>query len=130
MMLVGVSLALFIPGVFGLYAHLSQTKQQKVASAGLVVVVGFLVLFLPVTGFAAFVVPAIGALAEQGHVEMVAVMDQTFKEPFLAIQFFAGILWNNGHIAAIRTLVDQMSSWQQLGLIPPPRDVRMQKGDL
>jgi hypothetical protein len=40
MMLVGISLALFILGVFALYAHLSQTKQERVAFAGLVVTVG------------------------------------------------------------------------------------------
>ncbi len=98
MMLVGISLALFILGVFALYAYLSQTKQEKLALAGLIMSVGFLALFLPMTGFAAFVVPAIGALIQQGLTEMVAVMDQTFKEPFLPIQFFAGILWNFGNI--------------------------------
>ena len=42
MMLVGISLALFILGVFALYAHLSQTKQEKMAFAGLIVTVGLL----------------------------------------------------------------------------------------
>jgi hypothetical protein len=98
MMLVVISLALFILGVFALYAYLSRTNQEKLAFAGLIVTVGLLALFLPMTGFAAFVVPAIGALIQQGHTEMVAVMAETFKEPFLPIQFFAGILWNLGNI--------------------------------
>ena len=98
MMLVGISLALFILGVFAVYAHLAQTKQEKMAFAGLIVTVGFLALFLPIIGFAAFVVPAIRALVEQGQTEMFAVMDEIFKEPFLPIQFLAGILWNIGNI--------------------------------
>ena len=117
MMLVGISLALFILGVFALYAHLSQTKQEKVAFAGLIVTVGFLALFLPITGFAAFVVPAIGALVEQGHVEMVAVMDETFKEPLLPIQFFAGILWNIGNILLGIAIWRSGTLWKWGGLL-------------
>lgn len=98
MMLVGLSLPLFVLGVFALYAYLSRTSHEKLALAGLAITVGFLVLFLPITGFAAFVVPAIGRLVEQGKPEMIAVMDQTFLEPFLPIQFLSGILWNIGNM--------------------------------
>ena len=117
MMLVGISLALFILGVFALYAHLSQTKQEKMAFAGLVVTVGFLALFLPIIGFAAFVVPAIGALVEQGHTEMFAVMAETFKEPFLPIQFLAGILWNIGNILLGIAVWRSGTLWKWGGLL-------------
>lgn len=117
MMLVGISLALFILGVFALYAYLSQTKQEKMAFAGLVMTVGLLALFLPMTGFAAFVVPAIGALIEQGQTEMVAVMAETFKEPFLPIQFFAGILWNIGNILLGVAIWRSGTLWKWGGLL-------------
>jgi len=117
MMLVGISLAFFILGIFALYAHLSQTKQEKMAFAGLIVTVGFLALFLPIIGFAAFVVPAIGALVEQGRVEMFAVMDQTFKEPFLPIQFLAGILWNIGNILLGIAVWRSRTLWKWGGLL-------------
>ena len=117
MMLVVISLALFILGVFALYAHLSQTKQEKMAFAGLIVTVGLLALFLPMTGFAAFVVPAIGALIEQGHTEMVAVMAETFKEPFLPIQFFAGIFWNIGNILLGVAIWRSRTLWKWGGLL-------------
>ena len=117
MMLVVISLALFILGVFALYAHLAQTKQEKMAFAGLIVTVGLLALFLPMTGFAAFVVPAIGALIQQGHTEMVAVMVETFKEPFLPIQFFAGILWNIGNILLGVAIWRSGTLWKWGGLL-------------
>jgi hypothetical protein len=96
MALTGVSLAFFVLGLYALYAYLSRTRAERLAFWGLVVTVGFLVLFLPVIGFAAYVVPAIGVLAEQGQTEMLEVMDQTFQEPFILIPFFGGILWNVG----------------------------------
>jgi len=117
MMLVSISLALFILGVFALYAHLSQTKQEKMAFAGLMVTVGFLALFLPLTGFAAFVVPAIGNLVEQGHMEMISVLDAIFKEPFLPIQFFAGILWNVGSILLGIAIWRSETLWKWGGLL-------------
>jgi hypothetical protein len=96
MALTGVSLAFFVLGVFALYAYLSRGRAERLAFVGLVMTVGFLVLFLPLIGFAAYVVPAIGVLAEQGQTEMLEVMDQTFVEPFILIPFLAGILWNVG----------------------------------
>lgn len=117
MMLVGISLALFILGVFALYAHLSQTKQERVAFAGLIVTVGFLGMFLPIIGFAAYVVPAIGSLVEQGHVEMVAVMEQTFREPFTVVPFFAGILWNIGNILMGIAIWRSGTLWKWGGLL-------------
>jgi hypothetical protein len=117
MMLVGISLALFILGVFALYAHLSQTKQERVAFAGLIVTVGFLVLFLPITGFAAYVVPAIGSLVEEGRVEMLAVMEQTFREPFILVPFFAGILWHIGNILMGIAIWRSGTLWKWGGLL-------------
>lgn len=96
MALAGLSLALFILGTLALYVHLSQTQEEGLAFAGLVVTIGFLALMLPVSGFAAYVVPAIGRLVAQGQAEMVEVMNQTFKEPFMVIPFLSGILWNVG----------------------------------
>ncbi len=117
LMLVGLSLALFILGVFALYGHLAQTKQEKMAFAGLIVTVGFLALFLPLTGFAAFVVPAIGHLVEQGHIEMISVLDAIFKEPFLPIQFFAGILWNVGNMLLGIAIWRSETLWKWGGLL-------------
>jgi hypothetical protein len=110
MALTGMSLAFFVLGLFALYAYLSRTSAERLAFVGLVVTVGFLVLFLPVTGFAAYVVPAIGVLAEQGQTEMLEVMDQTFQEPFVLIPFLAGILWNVG------VLLLGIAMWRSGGL--------------
>jgi hypothetical protein len=98
MALAGLSLALLILGTFALYVHLSQTTEEGLALAGLIITVGLVALMLPVSGFAAYVVPAVGSLVDRGQPEMVEVMNQTFKEPFMVIPFFAGILWNVGSI--------------------------------
>lgn len=98
MALAGLSLALAVLGTLALYLHLSQTSEEGLAFAGLVVTIGFVTLMLPVTGFAAYVVPAIGKLVAQGQTEMIDVMNQTFKEPFMVIPFLAGILWNVGSV--------------------------------
>jgi hypothetical protein len=98
MALTGLSLALLMMGTFALYTHLSRTKQERLAFAGMLMTIGLVALMLPVTGFAAYVVPAIGKLVAQGHEEMIDVMDQTFKEPFLVIPFFGGILWHIGSV--------------------------------
>jgi hypothetical protein len=103
MALAGISLALLILGTLALYAHLSQTTEEGLAFAGLVMTIGLIALMLPATGFAAYVVPAVGRLVAQGQAEMVEVMNQTFKEPFLLIPFFSGILWNVG--SALRDTV-------------------------
>ena len=55
-------------------------------------------LFVPMMGFAAFVVPAVGALIKAGHTDAVAVMDQTFREPFAVLPFLGGIFVNMGLI--------------------------------
>jgi hypothetical protein len=83
-------------GMIALYAYLSPTRQEKLAFAGMVVTVFFLALFLPIIGFAAYVFPAIGELVAQGQTEMIAVMDQVSREPFIIIPFFGGILWYIG----------------------------------
>jgi hypothetical protein len=116
-MLAGISLALFVLGVFALYAYLSRSSHEKLAFAGMAITVGFLVLFLPITGFAAFVVPAIGRLVEQGKPEMIAVMDQTFLEPFLPIQFLSGILWNIGNIVIGLAIWRSKILWKWSGFL-------------
>ncbi len=117
MMLIGISLALFILGVFALYAYLSRTKQERVAFAGLIVTVGFLGLFLPLIGFGAYVVPAIGSLVAQGRVEMVAVMEQISREPFIVVPFFAGILWNIGNLLMGIAIWRSGTLWKWGGLL-------------
>jgi hypothetical protein len=93
-----VSVPLLLFGSFGLYSHLRRTRARMPARAGLVVTVGFLLLFAPMYGFAAFVVPAVGALLDAGQPNPVDVMDQTFKEPLIVVPFFAGILYNLGYV--------------------------------
>jgi hypothetical protein len=117
MMLIGISLALFILGVFALYAYLSRTKQERVAFAGLIVTVGFLGLFLPLIGFGAYVVPAIGSLVAQGRVEMAAVMEQISREPFIVVPFFAGILWNIGNLLMGIAIWRSGTLWKWGGLL-------------
>lgn len=116
-MLAGLALAFLVLGVFALYARLSSTRQEKLALVGLIMTVGFLVLFLPVTGFAAYVVPAIGELVERGRPEMVEVMDQTFREPFVAIPFLSGILWNVGMILLGIAVWRSHTLWKWGGLL-------------
>jgi len=117
MALTGVSLTFFILGLIALYAYLSRTKAERLALIGLVVTVGFLVLYLPVIGFAAYVVPAIGSLAQQGDVEMIQVMDQTFREPFILIPFLGGILWNIGCILLGIAIWRSGRLWKWSGLL-------------
>jgi hypothetical protein len=85
-------------GSLALYVHLLHSRASRWAFAGFVVTVGCTILFVPMMGFAAFVVPAVGALIEAGHADAVAVMDQTFREPFAVVPFLAGILVNLGLI--------------------------------
>jgi hypothetical protein len=98
MILALVYQALLVLGSLALYVHLAQTHAERWAFAGLVVTVCFTILFAPMIGFAAFVVPAVGALIEAGQSDAVVVMDQTFREPFVVLPFLAGILVNLGLI--------------------------------
>jgi hypothetical protein len=115
--LADVSVAFFVLGLFALYAYLSRTTAERLAFVGLVTTVGFLVLFLPVFGYIAYVVPAIGSLAEQGHVEMIQVMDQTFKEPFILIPGLGGGLWGLGCIPLGLAIWRIGSLWKWSGLL-------------
>jgi hypothetical protein len=117
MALAGLSLALLILGTVALYAHLSRTKEESLAFVGLVMTLGFIALMLPVTGFAAYVVPAIGRMVAQGQVEMVEVMNQTFKELFLVIPFFSGILWNVGSVLLGIAIWRSETLWPWGGLL-------------
>lgn len=112
-----VYLTLFMLGVLALYAYLSQTKEEKLAFAGLVVSMVCIALFLPIIGFAAYGFPAIGNLVAQGQVEMVAVMDETFREPFVVIPFFGGILWNVGPILMGAAIWRSGALWKWGGLL-------------
>lgn len=98
MALSAISMAFLLLGMIAAYAYLARTRAEGWALAGLIMTVGFVTLMLPVTGFAAYVVPAVGRMVEQGQTEFIQIMDQTFKEPYLVIPFFAGILWNVGMI--------------------------------
>ncbi len=98
MMLALVYQTLLVLGSLALYVHLSRSRAERWAFAGLVVTICCTMLFVPMMGFAAFVVPAVGALIEAGHTDAVAVMDQTFREPFAAFPFFGGIFVNLGLI--------------------------------
>jgi hypothetical protein len=115
--LTDVSLAFFVLGLFALYAYLSRSSAERLAFVGLVMTVGFLVLYLPLIGFVAYVVPAIGSLAEQGHVEMIQVMDQTFVEPFIVIPFLGGILWGVGCIPLGLAIWRSGRLWKWSGLL-------------
>jgi hypothetical protein len=98
MLLATLSVPLLVFGSFSIYSHLRRTRARRLARAGLLVTVGLLLIFMPMYGFAAFVAPAVGALLESGQANAVDVMDQTFKEPLIAIPFFAGILCNLGYV--------------------------------
>jgi hypothetical protein len=98
MLLAMVSVPLLVFGLFSLYSHLSRTGARRLARVGLVLSVGLLLLFVPMYGFAAFVVPAVGEVIASGQPDAVDVMAQTFKEPFIAIPFLSGILLNVGYV--------------------------------
>ena len=115
--LTDVSLAFFVLGLIALYAYLSRTRAERLAFAGLVMTVGFLVLFLPLIGFVAYMVPAIGVLAEQGQTEMIQVMDQTFQEPFILIPFLGNILWTVGCIPLGLAIWRSGRLWKWSGLL-------------
>jgi hypothetical protein len=117
MALTDVSLAFFVLGLIALYAYLSRTRAERLTFLGLVMTVGFLVLFLPLIGFVAYMVPAIGVLAEQGQTEMIQVMDQTFAEPFILIPFLGNILWTVGCIPLGLAIWRSGRLWRWGGLL-------------
>jgi hypothetical protein len=98
MLLAILSVPLLVFGSFALYFHLRRTRARRFAGAGFLVTVGFLLIIVPMYGFAAFVAPAVGVLLESGQPNAVAVMDQAFKEPLIAVPFVAGILYNLGYV--------------------------------
>lgn len=98
MTLTSIGIAFMVLGVFALYVRLAQTAQERLAFVGLVMTVGLVLVFLPITGFALYVVPAVGSLVDQGRPEMLDVMDQTFKEPAAVIAFLGGMLWQVGGV--------------------------------
>jgi hypothetical protein len=117
MTLTGIGIAFMVLGVFALYVRLAATAQERLAFVGLVMTVGLLVLFLPIMGFALYVVPAVGSLVDQGRPEMIDVMDQTFKEPSLPIAFLGGILWQVGGIVLGIAIFRSGVFWKLSGLL-------------
>jgi hypothetical protein len=109
--------ALLVLGSFALYARLARTRVERWAFAGLVVTVGFLVLYIPITGFAAYVVPAVGVLIEGGHADAVEVMEQTFREPFAAVSFLSGILYYVGIVLTGVAVWRSETLWRWGGLL-------------
>ena len=98
MLLAMVSVPLLVFGLVSLYSHLSRTGARRLARIGLVLSVGLLLLFVPMYGFAAFVVPSIGELIASGQPDAVNVMAETFREPFIAVPFLSGIFLNLGYV--------------------------------
>ncbi len=98
MLLAMASVPLLVFGLVSLYSQLSRTDARRLARIGLVLSVGLLLLFVPMYGFAAFVVPSVGELVASGQPDAVDVMAQTFKEPFIAVPFLSGIFLNLGYV--------------------------------
>lgn len=91
-----VAFATLTLGWFVLYAHLARTEVERWALGGLVVTVIAAVLYLPLLGVMAYVLPAVGGMIESGQTGAIDVLDQTWANPFLVLPFFGGILWNVG----------------------------------
>lgn len=117
MTLTGIGIALMVLGLFALYARLAATEQERLAFGGLVVAVGLLLLFLPMLGFANYVVPAVGSLVDQGRPEMIDVMDQTFMEPTVPIAFLGGLFWPVGGILFGMAIWRSRVLWKWGGLL-------------
>jgi hypothetical protein len=117
MTLTGIGIAFMVLGVFALYVRLAATAQERLAFVGLVMTVGLVVLFLPIMGFALYVVPAVGSLVDQGRPEMIDVMDQTFTEPSLPIAFLGGILWQVGGVLLGIAMWRSGVFWKLSGLL-------------
>ena len=109
--------ALLVLGSFALYARLARTRSERWAFAGLVVTVGFLVLYIAITGFAAYVVQAVGVLIEGGHADAVEIMEQTFREPFAAGSFLSGILYCVGIVLTGVAVWRSETLWRWGGLL-------------
>jgi hypothetical protein len=117
MVLTFIYFALFVFDSFALYARLARTRAERWAFAGFVVTVGFLVLYIPILGYAAYVVPAVGALIEGGHADAVEVMRQTLREPFAAISFFSAILSYVGIVLTGVAVCRSETLWRWGGLL-------------
>jgi hypothetical protein len=117
MLLAMVSVPLLVYGFFTLYSHLARTHSRGLARVGLVTSVGLLLLFVPMYGFAAFVVPAIGEVIASGQPDAVDVMEQTFKEPFIAVPFLCGIFLNFGYVLTGIAVWRSRTLWKWGGVI-------------
>jgi uncharacterized protein DUF4386 len=86
-----------ILGMFALYAALASAAARGWAPAGLVLTVAGACFLLPGTGYAAFVMPAAGAVIGQGHEQdVLRLLDQVFKEPGWIPVFLGGIVYYVG----------------------------------
>jgi len=112
-----IHFAPLVLGSFALYARLARTRVERWAFAGLAVTVGFLVLHIPITGFATYVVPAVGALIEGGHADAVEVMEQTFRERFASASLLSGILYYVGLVLTGVAVWRSEPLWRWGGLL-------------
>ena len=94
--LAAASLAPLQLGVLALNAHLARTPGRRWSLAGLIWTLALIPIFTALVGFGSFGIPAIGALVAAGHGEALQVLDQIYKEPFLAFPFVAGIIYPCG----------------------------------
>lgn len=90
------SFALLMLGWFSLYGSLARTDSERWAFSGLVVTIVSLVLYLPLLGVVAYVLPAVGGLIENGQTDALLVLDQTWSDPLVILPFLGGILENVG----------------------------------
>lgn len=90
MALLFLAYASMVLGLVALYAHLSQTREERWAFAGLVVTIGALIVYLPLLGIAAYVIPTAGGS------DTIVIINQTWTDPFIMLPFIGGILWNVG----------------------------------
>ena len=83
--------------MFALYAILASGAARRLSIVGLVLTVAGAGLLLPGTGYAAFVMPAAGALISQGHdQDVLLLLDQVFAEPGWIPVFLGGLIYNIG----------------------------------
>jgi hypothetical protein len=109
--------ALLVLGSFALYARLGEDARRAVGLCGVGGDRRVPRALIPITGFAAYVVPAVGVLIEGGHADAVEVMEQTFREPFAAVSFLSGILYYVGIVLTGVAVWRSETLWRWGGLL-------------
>ncbi len=99
-----------IYGLFGLYRYLTYRDESWVAFLAIVLSIASLVLVLPLVTFLAVNVPVIAELYQQGHQEVIAVVESNFTGLGLALLgfssvagiidpiLFAVVIWRHGRL--------------------------------